>query len=86
MEVIIPLILSGCGLVMISSLSLRNSMAGGNPYSAPLKQFQFIGLGLTIMILCMGGLSPEKLRKHSGKIFAAAFFLLVLSAVPGIGV
>ena len=86
MEIILPLILSGCGLVMISSLSLRNSMAGGNPYSAPLKQFQFIGLGLTVMALCMGGFNPEKLRKHSGKIFAAAFFLLLLSIIPGIGV
>ena len=86
MEIIIPLILSGCGLVMISSLSLRNSMAGGNPYAAPLRQFQFIGLGLTVMVLCLGGLNPEKLRKHSGKIFAAAFFLLLLSIIPGIGV
>ncbi|MBQ4469568.1 MAG: cell division protein FtsW [Synergistaceae bacterium] len=86
MEIIIPLILSGCGLVMISSLSLRNSMAGGNPYTAPLKQFQFIGLGLTVMALCMGGLNSERLRKHSGKLFAAAFFLLVLTIIPGIGV
>ena len=85
MEIIIPLILSGCGLVMISSLSLRNSMAGGNPYAAPLKQFQFIGLGITLMMLCLAWPSSS-LRKNSGKLFALAFFLLVITAIPGIGI
>ena len=34
----IPLVLSLCGLVMIASLSLRNSMTGGSPYSQIVKQ------------------------------------------------
>ena len=85
MEILIPLILSGCGLVMISSLSLRNSMAGGNPYSAPLRQFQFIGVGLTLMMICLAWTSPS-VKKHSGKLFALAFFLLVITAIPGIGI
>ncbi|MBQ3759484.1 MAG: FtsW/RodA/SpoVE family cell cycle protein, partial [Synergistaceae bacterium] len=85
MEIIIPLILSGCGLVMISSLSLRNSMAGGNPYMAPLKQFQFIGMGLTLMMICLAW-SSSSVRKNSGKLFALAFFLLVITAIPGIGI
>ncbi len=85
MEILIPLILSGCGLVMISSLSLRNSMAGGNPYAAPLRQFQFIGVGLTLMMICFAWTSPS-IKKHSGKLFALAFFLLVITAIPGIGV
>ncbi|MBQ7562345.1 MAG: cell division protein FtsW [Synergistaceae bacterium] len=86
MEVIIPFILSGCGFIMISSLSLRASMAGGNPYAAPLKQFQFIGLGLTIMACCIGGITPEKIRKHCGKLFALAVFLIMITPIPGIGV
>ena len=85
MEIIIPLILSGCGLVMISSLSLRNSMSGGNPYMAPLKQFQFIGMGLTLMMICFAW-SSSSVRKNSGKLFALAFFLLVITAIPGIGI
>ena len=85
MEIIIPLIISGCGLVMISSLSLRNSMAGGNPYAAPLRQFQFIGVGLTLMMICFAW-SSQSVRKNSGKLFALAFFLLVITAIPGIGI
>ncbi|MBR0151157.1 MAG: cell division protein FtsW [Synergistaceae bacterium] len=85
MEILIPLILSGCGLVMISSLSLRNSMAGGNPYVAPLRQFQFIGMGITLMIICLTW-SSSSVRKHSGKLFALAFLLLVITAIPGIGI
>ena len=81
MEILIPLIISGSSLVMISSLSLRNSMAGGNPYSAPLRQFQFLGMGLTLMMLCFAWPS-QSVRKNSGKLFALAFFLLVITAIP----
>ena len=85
LEVVIPMILSGCGLVMISSLSLRNSMSGGNPYGAPLRQFQFIGIGLTMMIMLLR-LPTSTLRKNSVKIFALSLVLLALTLVPGIGV
>ena len=102
MEVIIPLILSGCGMVMISSLSLRNSMAGGNPYTAPLKQFQFIGLGFVLAMILIAYCLPVKnkkirqkgdgekffdyLRENSGKLFALSWILLLLTLIPGIGV
>ncbi len=85
MEILIPMIISGCGLIMISSLALRNSMTGGNPYAAPLRQFQFIGIGLTLMMICLAWTSPS-VKKHSGKLFALAFFLLVITAIPGIGI
>ncbi|MBQ7543698.1 MAG: cell division protein FtsW [Synergistaceae bacterium] len=85
LEVIIPLILSGCGLVMISSLSLRNSFAGGNPYMGPLKQFQFISLGFTVMVMMLR-LPTSTLRKHSFKIFVVAIILLILTIIPGIGI
>ena len=85
MEILIPLILSGCSLVMISSLSLRKSMIGGNPYVAPLKQFQLIGVGLTLMMICYMW-SSSSVKKHSGKLFALAFFLLVITAIPGVGI
>ncbi|MBQ9432639.1 MAG: cell division protein FtsW [Synergistaceae bacterium] len=84
-EVIIPLILSGGGLIMISSLSLRNSMAGGNPYSAPLKQFQFIGLGITMMIIFLR-VPTQSIRKSSSKLFGVGVLLLVLTLIPGLGV
>ena len=84
-EIIIPLILSGCGMIMISSLSLRNSMTSGNPFAPPLRQFQFIGLGVTLMFVCML-FSSERFRKHSTKIFFAAWFLLILTLIPGIGI
>ena len=84
-EVIIPFILSGCGMVMISSLSLRNSMGGGDPYAAPLKQFQSIGIGITIMIMCLL-CSTSWIKKNSGKIFAGSLLLLILATIPCIGI
>ena len=84
-EVIIPLILSGCGMIMISSLSLRNSFDAGNPFSHPLRQFQFIGLGVTLMFVCML-FSSEKFRKHSNIIFLFSWVLLLLTLIPGLGV
>ena len=85
LEVFIPLILSGCGMIMISSLSLRNSTGGGNPFAPPLRQFQFIGLGVTLMFACMC-FQTEWFRKHSAKIFLFSWFLLLLTLIPGIGV
>lgn len=85
LEVIIPFILSSGGLIMISSLSLRNSMAGGNPYSAPLKQFQFIGLGITTMVILLR-IPTQSLRKSSSKLFGVGILLLVLTLIPGLGV
>ncbi len=85
MEVVIPLIISGCGLVMISSLSLRNNMVAGNPYLAPLKQFQFLGLGLTLMICC--AMAPTSFfRKHCGKLWLVSMILLSFTLIPGIGI
>ena len=87
---------------MISSLSLRNSMAGGNPYTAPLKQFQFIGLGFVLAMILIAYCLPVKnkkirqkgdgekffdyLRENSGKLFALSWILLLLTLIPGIGV
>ena len=85
LEIIIPLILSACGMIMISSLSLRNSINAGNPFAHPLRQFQFIGLGVTLMFVCML-FSTEKFKKHSSKLFFLAWFLLILTLIPGLGV
>ncbi len=70
---------------MISSLSLRNSMAAGNPFAHPLRQFQFIGVGVTFMFVCML-FSSEKFRKHSSKLFLISWILLLLTLIPGIGI
>ena len=80
----IPMILSLCGLVMIASLSLRNSMTGGNPYALPLKQFQFLGLGMTAMACCTM-LRPQALRQHCGLFWLASLALLWGPLVPGLG-
>ena len=70
---------------MLSSLSLRNSFAGGNPYAGPLKQFQFISLGMTVMVLMLR-LPTSRLRKNSFKIFVVAVVLLILTIIPSIGI
>ena len=72
-------------MIMISSLSLRNSMNAGNPFAPPLKQFQFIGLGVTLMFVCML-FQTEWFRKHSSKFFLFSWVLLLLTLIPGIGV
>ena len=80
----IPMILSLCGLVMIASLSLRNSMTGGNPYALPLKQFQFLGLGMTAMVCCVM-FSPQALRRHCGLLWLVSLALLWGTLIPGLG-
>ncbi len=81
----IPLILSLCGLVMIASLSLRNSMGGGNPYAQIMKQLQFLAFGMSLMFVC--ALTPLGLiRRSSGWLWGIALLLLVGTLVPGLGV
>ncbi|MBR1672134.1 MAG: cell division protein FtsW [Fretibacterium sp.] len=81
----IPLVLSFCGLVMIASLSLRNSMGGGNPYGPPLRQFQFFGIGLTLMVCCALS-TPDFFRHHSGTLWGLSLILLYGTLIPGLGV
>ena len=82
---VIPLILSLCGLVMIASLSLRNSMGGGNPYAQILKQFQFLGLGVTLMFCC--ALLPLRMfRSFSGLLWGLSLLLILATLIPGLGV
>lgn len=81
----IPLILSLCGLVMIASLALRNSMEGGDPYSQVLKQFQFFGLGVTLMFCC--ALSPLGfVRRWSGLLWGVSVLLVIGTLIPGLSV
>ena len=82
---IIPLVLSACGLIMISSLSLRNSIAIGSPYGPPFKQLQFLIVGL-ILAFCCAITPPEIFRKHGGKLWSISLILVTLAAIPGIGV
>ncbi|RRD66289.1 FtsW/RodA/SpoVE family cell cycle protein [Fretibacterium sp. OH1220_COT-178] len=81
----IPLVLSLCGLVMIASLSLRNSMDGGEPYAQILKQARFFVFGLVLMVIC--ALTPLKLLRRYGWILWIFSLLLVsLTLVSGIGI
>ncbi|MCR5346908.1 MAG: putative lipid II flippase FtsW [Fretibacterium sp.] len=77
----IPLILSLCGLVMIASLSLRNSMEGGEPYGPPLRQFQFLGIGLTLMVCCALS-SPGFFRRHGAILWVISVLLLFGTLTP----
>ena len=80
-----PLLLSLCGLVMIASLSLRNSMTGGEPYGPPLRQFQFLGIGITAMVCC--ALTPPRaFRRHSGLLWSLSLLLLSGTLVSGLGI
>jgi len=81
----IPLILSLCGLVMIASLSLRNSMTGGSPYTQIVKQFLFFVSGLVLMSACAFS-SLRTLRRWSFLLWILALFLLVGTLIPGLGV
>lgn len=81
----IPLVLSLCGLVMIASLSLRNSMGGGDPYAQILKQFQFFGLGIILMLCC--ALSPLGfVRRWSGLLWGVSLLLVIGTLIPGLSV
>jgi len=81
----IPLVLSLCGLVMIASLSLRNSMTGGSPYSQIVKQCIFLLMGLGLMSFCAFS-SLRGLRRWSGLLWFIALLLLVGTLIPGLGV
>ncbi len=82
---IIPLALSVIGVVMIASLSLRNSMEGNFAYSLPLKQLQYLGLGLTAMVCCYYG-NMSVLRKWSRPLWFLAVILVLATLIPGLGV
>ena len=70
---------------MISSLSLRNSMDGGNPYGPPMRQFQFLGVGITMMCCC-ALTSTSFFRRHSGMLWGLSLLLVGLTLIPGLGV
>ena len=81
----IPLILSLCGLIMIASLSLSNSMDEGNPYVQILKQSQFLGMGIILMVCC--ALLPLRfVRQWSGMLWAVSLVFLLGTLIPGLGV
>ena len=81
----IPLILSLCGLVMISSLSLRNSMTGGAPYAQIVKQCLFFVSGLVLMFVCAFS-SLRRLRRWSGLLWFLALLLIIGTLIPGLSV
>ena len=81
----IPLVLSLCGLVMIASLSLRNSMTGGSPYAQIMKQCLFFVFGLVLMFACAFS-SLRTLRRRSGLLWFLALVLLIGTLIPGLGV
>ncbi|NLL36814.1 MAG: FtsW/RodA/SpoVE family cell cycle protein [Fretibacterium sp.] len=77
--------LSLIGIVMIASLSLRNTPAGGNPYGLTLKQIQYLGLGMTAMLCCY--LTPLGLLRRTGwLLWMLAVLLTMGTLIPGLGV
>lgn len=85
---LIPFILSIIGIVMISSISLKNSMSGGEPYTLPIRQMQFLGIGVFFALLLF--LHPhfriKKLRSSAGRMWLFSLLLMFAPLIPGLGV
>lgn len=83
---IIPLLLSGIGLIMIVSITSPWTMENtGSAFSRGIKQLQGLGLGL-ISMLIISIIPTDLLRKAAGIFWIVAVFAAALTLFPGIGV
>ena len=82
---LIPLVLSGIGILMVTSTTSPSSFdASGTPFTMGIKQLQWLGLGGLAMFVtyCV----PVKAwYKMSGPLWALSMILLVATLVPGVG-
>ncbi|WAP50926.1 putative lipid II flippase FtsW [Arthrobacter sp. ATA002] len=84
------LALTAIGLMMVLSASSVESIAAsagesaGSTFSFFVKQALFAGLGVAAM-LGLSRLGPQAYRKLAWPALVAAFFLLILVFIPGIG-
>ena len=80
----IPLFLSVCGVIMITSLSLRNSVTD-ELYSVSLKQVRLMGMGMTLMAVC-AAIPLHVIRRFSSGLWALSVLLVIGTLIPGVGV
>ena len=80
---VIPLILNGLGVLMISSTTSYRSLATyGNPYLLGFRQVQFFFIGLFCMIIAY--IIPIRIiKKMTGSLWLLALMLTWLTLVPG---
>jgi cell division protein FtsW len=82
---LIPLVLSGLGVVMIASLTARSSPREGLFYGLALKQCLFLGMGFLLMCACY--LTPLSfIRRVSCFVWLMSVLMAWGTLIPGIGV
>ena len=81
----IPLVLTGLGVLMISSTTSYRSLAlFGNPFVFGLRQLQFLGVGLVAMVIAYM-IPPEWLRRATATLWVMSLVVTWLSLTPLIG-
>ena len=82
---VIPLVLSGIGILMITSTTSPNSfLSTGTPFQMGMKQFQWLVIAITGMVTIY--LIPLNFwYKHSGKLLVITWLMSWLPIIPGIG-
>ncbi len=76
----------GFGLVMMASASFGVAERElGQPSYYLMHQLGYIGVSVLAGFLVYSSLSLEFLERHSGKLLIAAFALLILVLIPGVG-
>ncbi|QTX33535.1 cell division protein FtsW [Aminithiophilus ramosus] len=81
----IPLVLTGLGILMISSTTSYRSLAlFGNPFVFGLRQLQFLGIGLTAMVMTYM-IPLGWLRRLTAPFWVLALVFTWLSLAPLVG-
>ena len=82
---LIPLMLSGLGILMITSTTSPLSFElTGTPFAIGLRQLLWLAISIVSMLVAYS-LSSSSWKKISGLMWCIAFVLVVASAIPGVG-
>ena len=82
---LIPLMLSGLGILMITSTTSPLSFElTGTPFAIGLRQLLWLAISIVSMLVAYS-LSSSSWTKISGLMWCIAFVLVVASAIPGVG-
>lgn len=82
---VVPLVLSGIGILMITSTTSPTSFRyTGTPFLIGMRQLKWLGIAMTVMLI-MSAIPVKVWFKLSTPIFLAAWIASWLPLVPGIG-
>lgn len=82
---VIPLVLSGIGILMITSTTSPTSFRyTGTPFLVGMRQLKWLGFAMTVMLL-LSAIPTKAWYKLSTPIFALTWLASWLPLVPGIG-